>query len=311
MAVVLFLCLFTTFFLFLCFLSSIRSSKKNRAENTKLEPITIKQLLKKGNITLKALLVKKKKNSRQAAQLEAQLSLAGVPMKAEEFKVFQWFSVIISGGILYILTNEFFLLATGAVIGFFLPRLWLKQKQRKRIKQFNALLPGMLNSIIGSLKAGFSFLQSLQMVAEESGSPIKEEVQYVLKSLQYGTSMEDSLIQWKERMPSEDLSLLVEAILIQRQVGGNLAYLLEKIVDTNRERNKLENQIKTLTAQGRLSGLIISFLPIGLGAVIYVMNPDYIGTLFSHPIGQVMLIAGAAGQVIGFLFIRKITTIEV
>jgi tight adherence protein B len=232
-------------------------------------------------------------------------------MKAEEFKVFQWFSVIISGGILYILANEFFLLAAGAVIGFLLPKLWLRQKQRKRIKQFNALLPGMLNSIIGSLKAGFSFLQSLQMVAEESGSPIKEEVQYVLKSLQYGTSMEDSLIQWKERMPSEDLSLLVEAILIQRQVGGNLAYLLEKIVDTNRERNKLENQIRTLTAQGRLSGLIISFLPIGLGAVIYVMNSDYIGTLFSHPIGQAMLIAGAAGQVIGFLFIRKITTIEV
>lgn len=299
---------FTTCFLILLVIfSSIRSPNQ---EGEIDEPVSLKELLKKGNKRLKTLLVRKKDNKRNE-QLEQTLSLAGVPLKAEEFVVFRWFAVLISGGLFFLPSHQIVMFLIGGLLGYYLPLVWLKRKQKKRVQLFNAGMPGMLTSIIGSLKAGFSFLQSLQMVAEESDSPIKEEIGFVLKLIQYGTSMEEALIEWKKRMPSEDLDLLVEAILIQRQVGGNLAFLLEKIVDTMRARNKLENQVQTLTAQGRLSGMIIGFLPVGLGVVIYFLNPDYITPLFTHPIGQGLLIAAVISEVTGFMFIRKITTIEV
>ncbi|WP_176223876.1 type II secretion system F family protein [Thalassobacillus devorans] len=299
---------FTIFLIMLAITMRNPSDTDTHAENN---PLTFKDTLKKANQQLKLLLLRKKKTTRKKGRLELQISAAGLSMKVEEFLIFKWFAVIITGGIFHLIFNDLFLVLVGAIIGLLLPGLWLKRKQTKRLKEFNAGLPGMLTSIIGSLRAGFSFPQSLQMVGEESYSPIKEEVQHVLKAMQYGTSIEDALVDWKKRMPSDDLSLLVEAILIQRQVGGNLAYLLDKIVETTRERTKIENQIKTLTAQGRLSGIIISLLPVVLGIIIYMMNPDYIGTLFTNPIGQGMLVAAGIGGIIGFMLIRKITTIEV
>ncbi|GGD00186.1 secretion system protein [Thalassobacillus devorans] len=299
---------FTIFLIMLAITLRNQSDTDAHADNS---PLTFKDALKKANQQLKLLLLRKKKTTRNKARLEQQISAAGLSMKVEEFIIFKWFAVIIIGGIFHLIFNDIFLVLVGAIIGLILPGLWLKRKQAKRLKEFNAGLPGMLTSIIGSLRAGFSFPQSLQMVGEESYSPIKEEVQHVLKAMQYGTSIEEALVDWKKRMPSDDLSLLVEAILIQRQVGGNLAYLLDKIVETTRERTKIENQIKTLTAQGRLSGIIISLLPVVLGIIIYMMNPDYIGTLFTNPIGQGMLVAAGIGGIIGFMLIRKITTIEV
>ncbi|SDW95431.1 tight adherence protein B [Marinococcus luteus] len=275
------------------------------------KPLSLKGYLREANGKLKLLLIRKKKPTRKKEQLEQQLSAAGVPMKAEEFRVFRWFAVIISAGLFYLITNLIGTLAIGGVIGYVIPSVWLKKKQSKRLQQFNQMLPDMLTTIIGSLRAGHSFQQSLKMVSEESDPPIKEEVYLVLKEIQYGSTMEEALNNWKRRMPSGDLELLVEALLIQRQVGGNLAYLLDKIVETTREREKIANQVKTLTAQGRLSGIIISLLPVGLGAVIYVINPEYITTLFIEPIGRIMLAVAAIGGVIGFILVRKITTIEV
>jgi tight adherence protein B len=129
--------------------------------------------------------------------------------------------------------------------------------------------------------------------------------------MQYGSHMEDALHQLKERMPSEDLELMIQAILIQRQIGGNLATVLETIVQTIRDRNKIQRQVQTLTAQGRLSGTVIGLLPIVLGMLIYLIQPAYIGTLFHHPIGILMMICGMVSGIIGFMLIRKLTTIEV
>ncbi|GGF28741.1 secretion system protein [Halobacillus andaensis] len=301
---------FLTIFLSLLALASMRQAAVEEGEAA-APPLTFKEFLRQSNQRLKMILIRKKKPTKKRNALEEELSGAGLTMKPEEFIVFQWIASIIGGGLLHLVLQNMLMMTAGAIIGFLIPKILLKSKRRKRIKQFNAGLPGMITSIIGSLRAGFSFPQSLQMISEESYSPIKEEVQLVLKSMQYGTSLEEALLEWKKRLPSEDLSLLVEAILIQRQVGGNLAYLLDKIVETTRERAKIENQIKTLTAQGRLSGMIISLLPIGLGGIIYVMNPEYILTLFTNPIGQAMLAAALIGGVIGFILIRKITTIEV
>ncbi|MCD2137990.1 type II secretion system F family protein [Salinicoccus halitifaciens] len=298
---------FMTFFLIFMAVSAARTPEGVQSE----EPFSLKGGLRKGNTALKNLLVKRGKKSRKRERLESELTAAGVLMKVEEFTAFRVMAFIIAGGIIYMISNDFILSLLGALFGYFVPRILLERKKRNRIKQFNEALPGMITSISGSLRAGFSLLQALQMVEEESYSPMKEEVQHVLKTLQYGTRLEDALQDWKRRMPSAELDMLVESIMIQRQVGGNLVYLLDKILETIRERTRIENQLRTLTAQGKLSGLIIGLLPLVVGILLYIINPDYMSLLVTEPIGRMLLAGALVSEVIGFIFIRKMTMIEV
>jgi tight adherence protein B len=251
--------------------------------------------------------LKREKNNK----LETNLAQAGLPLKPEEYLLFQWIITAFASGFFFLITGEWFFIPIGGTIGFFLPKWYLRKKQRERVSKFNEGLADMITTIVGSLRAGFSFPQALKSVAEEASSPIKEEMEYVLKEMQYGKSLENALNDLKERMPSEDLDLMIQAILIQRQVGGNLATVLDKIVETIRDRTKIQRQISTLTAQGRLSGYVIALLPVILGFVLYLIQPKYIGTLFHSPIGIAMLVAGFISGMIGFIMIKKITTIEV
>lgn len=257
--------------------------------------------------TVRDRVLTKKKSER----LETALARAGVQIKPEEYVMFQWISTFLAGGLLYLLSGQLFMLLPGAVFGFVLPRWMLSRKRQKRVAEFNEGLLDMLTTIIGSLRAGFSFAQALKTVVDESEGPIRDEAEVVMKEMQYGSSMEDALNEWKERMPSEDLDLMIQAILIQKQIGGNLAVILETIVQTIRDRGRIQRQVTTLTAQGRLSGVIIGLLPFALGLVIYVIEPEYIGTLFTHSIGRIMVGAGLVSAGIGFYFINKITKIEV
>ncbi|HET7626837.1 MAG TPA: type II secretion system F family protein [Bacillales bacterium] len=250
-------------------------------------------------------------NKRHNAKLEKMLSRSGIPLKPEEYVLFRWMAVLLGGGIFYLLAGNWILLITGAFAGWMMPKWWLKKKQRDRLTAFNEQLPDMLTTIIGSLRAGFSFSQALMTVIEEADPPMKDEIKTLLKEIQYGNSMESALGELKDRMPSEDLELMIQAILIQRQVGGNLAEVLDKIVQTIRDRNRIQRNILTLTAQGRLSGLIIGLMPVILGFVLYLIQPQYIGALFTNPIGIVMVAAGAVSCTVGFLMIRKLTKIEV
>ncbi|MFE8699612.1 type II secretion system F family protein [Cytobacillus sp. FJAT-54145] len=249
----------------------------------------------------------KDKNSK----LEMMLNRAGLELRPEEYVLFQWISIALTAGLLYLASDNFFLLMIGGIIGYLLPRMFVKIKQKERMTKFNENLPDMLSTVVGSLRAGFSFPQALKTVVEEAHSPIKEEMEIVLREMQYGSSVEDSLYNLKERMPSEDLDLMIQAILIQRQVGGNLATVLEKIVETIRDRTKIQRQVVTLTAQGRLSGIVIGLLPPALALFIYLIEPSYISTLFSHPVGIALVTVGFISGIIGFLLIRKLTTIEV
>lgn len=249
----------------------------------------------------------KEKNSK----LETLLRRSGLPLKPEEYILFKWLAAGISGFLLLLVSGNIILMIPGFLVGLLFPRWYVKKKIKERVVKFNDGLPDMISTIVGSLRAGFSFQQALKAVAEEAGSPIKEEMESVLKEMQYGASLEDSLNDLKNRMPSEDLDLMIQAILIQRQVGGNLATVLDKIVQTIRERTKIHRQISSLTAQGRLSGIVIGLLPIILAFVLYLIEPEYIGTLFNHPIGIALTAAGLVSGTIGFLLIRKITTVEV
>jgi tight adherence protein B len=257
--------------------------------------------------TVKKYLAKKDKT----AHIETLLSQAGVPLKPEEYIMFKWISIALGAGILNLIVGNLIVIPLGAYIGSVIPKMILKRRQRVRLKKFNDALPEMISTIVGALRAGFSFPQALKSVAEESSSPMKEEMEWVLKEMQYGVTIEDSLNKLKEQMPSEDLNLMVQAILIQRQVGGNLATVLDQIANTIRERIKIQGQIKTLTAQGRLSGMVVALLPVILGGLLFVIEPDYITVLFTNTIGLILLCVAVVSCVIGFIFIRKITAIEV
>lgn len=243
--------------------------------------------------------------------LEMTLHRSGLPLKPEEFVMFQWISVIFFALFFYLIKASIIMLFIGGVVGYIIPKLIVKSRQKKRLQQFNDYLPEMISTVVNALRAGFSFFQALRNVMEESPSPAKEELEIVLQEMQYGATVEESLNRMKERMPSNDLDLMIQAILIQRQVGGNLAVVLEKIVHTIRERIKIQGQIKTLTAQGKLSGMVVALLPVGLSGMLFLVNPTYIMTLFTNPIGLGLLAVGGMSMILGFFFIMKITSIEV
>jgi tight adherence protein B len=250
-------------------------------------------------------------SKKRGSRLSVWLARAGVPMRPEEYVMFQWICAALAGGLLLLFTMNKALLVLGLIGGYFVPRIWVSRKEKERMASFEDSLQDMITTLIGSLRAGFSFLQALKTVSDEAGSPMKEETETVLREMQYGATLEEALGRWKERMPSEDLDLMIQAILIQRQVGGNLAVVLEAIVQTIRDRNKIQRQVKTLTAQGRLSGIVIGLLPIVLGILLYLISPDYIGVLFHNTVGLIMLVCGGFLAVMGLVFIRKLTKVEV
>lgn len=239
------------------------------------------------------------------------LASAGVTMKPEEFLMAKVFFAVFGGFLFYLVFGFAITAPAGMILGYFIPEIWLGSKKKKRVEKFNDALADMITTIIGSLRAGYSFSQALKTVGEESESPTKEEIQTLLNELNYGISMEDALENLKNRMPSTDLELMIHSVLIQRQIGGNLSIILEVIVNTIRERKKLERQVKTLTAQGRLSGRIIAALPLILGVAFFLINRNYMMEFFTNIYGQVALGFGVLLTVLGFIVINRITKIEV
>ncbi|MFD1735262.1 type II secretion system F family protein [Bacillus salitolerans] len=313
------LVMFSSFLFFIAILQIIFLSN-SRLEKRMKHYLSIqeKKLLdrKKFNLLVQLQLTKQKIRKQVLSKdnnhrLQTEIDRAGLPLKPEEYVMFQWIITAFSGGLLLLISGNIVFLLIGGVLGFFAPKMYLKRLQKKRIVAFNESLADMITTVVGSLRAGFSFPQALKTVVEEAHSPIKEEMETVLREMQYGSSIDEALHALKERMPSEDLDLMIQAIVIQRQVGGNLATVLDKIVETIRDRTKIQRQIVTLTAQGRLSGIVIGLLPIILACILYLIEPNYIGTLFTNPIGLIMLGAGLVSGTIGFICIKKLTTIEV
>lgn len=277
-------------------------NKKSRKERIKMYSSSLKRMNE---------VVRDKLSNIDQEKIDQMLKSAGVKLNPEEYIMLKWFYTAIGAGLFYFISGSVFFLIPGGILGYVMPNVWLKRRIRTRIQRFNEGLPDMITTIVGSLRSGYSFSQALKTVAEECESPIKEEVTLMLKEMNYGITMEDALYNLSTRMPSNDLEMMIQTVLIQRQVGGNLASVLEIIVKTIRDRNKIQRQVQTLTAQGRLSGRVIGALPIVLGTVIYLINPDYINTLFTNPLGIIIMSVGAVSGITGFILINKLTKIEV
>ncbi|HEU4328185.1 MAG TPA: type II secretion system F family protein [Roseiflexaceae bacterium] len=203
----------------------------------------------------------------------------------------------------------------GALVLSFGPDFYVGFAAKRRIKAFNNQLGDAISMLANSLRSGYSFLQSMELVSREAPIPTSNEFRRVVQEVGLGLSTETALDNLLKRVPSDDLDLLITAVNIQHEVGGNLAQILETIGHTIRERVRIKGEIQTLTAQGRMSGYVITLLPIGLAVVITMMNPEYMSPMFKFgfppdawcclPVASLILIA------IGYFAIMKIVDIEV
>jgi tight adherence protein B len=192
-----------------------------------------------------------------------------------------------------------------------LPIVWLLVKRKKRLKKFAAQLPEALELIARALRAGHSLAAGFSLVGQEMSEPIGAEFNRTFEEQNLGKPLEEALEDLTKRVPNLDLKFFSTAIILQRQTGGDLAEILDKIGYLIRERFKIWGQVQALTGEGRLSGIVLLALPPALFAVVYRMNPDYLMLLFTDDMGKKMLVGGIVSQLLGALLIRKIVNIRV
>lgn len=240
-----------------------------------------------------------------------QLSQANILMKPEEFFFLSLAIAIILFLLIFLMTRLVFIGLVAGIIGYLLPGIYLSTKKDKRGAEINKQLPEALDLIASGLRAGLSFAQAMNLAAKDMEQPIRGEFEKVLRDNTLGKSMEDALLGLTYRTKDENIDLFVTAMIVQRQVGGNLAEVLEIISHTLRERVRLQGEIRTMTAQSRISGIVIGLLPPGLAVVLSVMNPGYMQPLFTEPLGIILLIVATVMTVMGAVILMRMSKVEV
>jgi tight adherence protein B len=256
------------------------------------------------------------------SKIRTRISRSDVKLRVSEYMLLV-LALGAGGGILayYMFDSNVMLGVIGFVVGTRVLPMYVGFAASKRIDTFNNQLGDTLNLWVNALKSGYSVLQAMETIATELPPPVSKEFERVVQEVRLGLSMEQSLDNMLRRVPSDDLDLVVTAVNIQREVGGNLAEVLDSISFTIRERVRIKGEIQTLTAQGRISGTIISLLPVALGFLLFLINPTYISELWVmeppfiipqvFPCGWLVIGIGVTMIVIGGLAIRKIVDIEI
>lgn len=222
---------------------------------------------------------------------------------------------------LFFFDGSILMAVVGFLVGLRLPRMYINYAAKRRMRAFDGQLGDTLNLWVNALRSGYSVLQAMESIATELPPPVSKEFERVVQEVRLGLGLEQALANMYRRVPSEDLDLVITAVNIQREVGGNLAEVLDTISHTIRERVRIKGEIRTLTAQGRISGWIISLLPVALGLVLSAINPGYVSELWVQegpwifepvfPCGWLVLGVGVILIGIGAAAIRKIVDIEV
>lgn len=250
-------------------------------------------------------------NEVKVRKIENELIMADLPINYEELLIIK---ILLSSTLVvlvYSISRNIYFPILFFVIIWNMPKWYIHLKKNEKVKLFDSELNEGIMIISNSLKAGYSFLQAVSVVCEETRDPFSKEFKKMLKEMSLGISEKDALINLLKRVQSDNLKLVVTAILIQKDTGGNLSEILDNIGETIREREKIKNELKTLTAQGKLSGIIVTFLPLFLGAIIYILNKEYMMLLFKTKIGLVMVISTVFSEILGFIMIRKIVNIDI
>ncbi len=246
-----------------------------------------------------------------AADLATQLARADIKLTVVEFLAATLIVMILGGGVAYLLTRQVIAAVLACVVCFFAPRWYIAFLRGRRLRAFNDQLGDTINLMVNSLRAGYSVMQAMDAVAQEMGTPISTEFGRVGQEVQLGLTLEQALSNMLRRVPSDDLDMMITAVNVQREVGGNLAEVLDSISHTIRERIRIKGEIRALTAQSRISGYMVALVPIILAVVVYLIQPDLMSLLFTERCGWIMVGAAVLGIVAGFVVIGKIVDIDV
>lgn len=251
------------------------------------------------------------KTSKAAVALQNYLSQAGIRMLAGKFLLISASLGVIVCFLVTRLLPSVALGLSALAAGAYIPFLVVQIQRTRRFHQFEALMPDAIDLLARSVRAGHAFNASLELIANEMAEPLSSEFRKVYEEQKFGLPIRDSLLNLTERVPLVDLKFFVVAVLLQRDTGGNLAEVLDKLSYIIRERFKILRQVRVYTAQGRMSMLILMALPPGMAVLMTFMAPEFIRRLVTDPIGHQLIFAGVVMQTIGFLLIRKIIHIRV
>jgi tight adherence protein B len=247
-----------------------------------------------------------------AANWQKDLERAGLTLTTREYLILRGVIGIVIAAILFMAVPVFPLIALGGLpLGWLLVSFWVKRRITSRRHKLEAQMIEMLQMIASGLRAGFGLIQALEGSADQLPAPLSIEIRRTLRDISVGSSVEDALEALNARVGSSDFDIVITAILIQRAVGGNLAEILDNVAHTMRERERIRGEIRTLTSQQRLTGYVIAGIPFGLGAMFYVVSPEFTSLLFTEELGRFMLIGALVLEAMGFLVIQKIVNIEV
>lgn len=227
--------------------------------------------------------------------------------RASKVYTFSPLGMAIAGYLFFPPDIRFLGVVVGGVIGFLVPNIYVRMLISKRKKKFDDQLIDSLMIMSSSLRGGLSLIQSVEAVVEEMPAPISQEFGAVLAENKMGVSLEEALSHQYDRMPSPSLQGVITAILLARETGGNLPQIFSRIVGTIRERKKIQENLKTLSLQGKIQGVVMSLLPIAFGVMVYSTNRNYFDIMLTSDIGRVLLIYSATSEVIGAFFIWKIS----
>jgi tight adherence protein B len=242
-----------------------------------------------------------------------ELARADLKFKVVEYYALIFISVLTVAVIAFILRPHWASLVIGGILGALIPRIYVKRQQSVRLKKFNDELSDMLNLMVNGLRAGYSTMQAMEAVSRELPAPICDEFRRVVQEMQIGISMENAMENLLRRIPSEDLDFVVTAINVQREVGGNLSEILDTISFTIRERVRIKGEISTLTAQVRMSGIVLSLIPVFLSVALWFISPDYMSSFFDRgPLCGWLAVGTIVGMIVsGYFVMQKIADIEV
>lgn len=243
-------------------------------------------------------------------KLAYSLERAGLKMKPGEFLMLRVATALVPAAAASVF-KLIWLAPILALVGFFLPRMWVNGRRRKRITQIDNQLVEALQLLSNALKAGFGMMQAIDSVATQVGGPLGEEFRQLQRDTALGLPPDEALNAMSKRAESYDLDIVVTAIQIQRTVGGNLSEILDQVAETMRERERIKGEITALTSQQRMTGYIIAALPVFIGGLFYLINADYMNPLVNTLGGRALLIAAGFMEVVGMTIIKKIVKIDV
>ena len=288
-----------------------RLEELNKKEGDRSDEVA---LVKNESLSTKARKAKKRQKSKFSENfgnaVYKELQAADIKMRPEEFLLIWILLIFLPGSLVVLFTGKTMVSIALIIAGLAGPIVYVKGKQKSRVKAFEEQLSDALMICCSCLRSGLSFTQAMETIAKDMDAPISTEFSLTIQEMNMGYSMDEALENLGRRMKSKYVELMVSAVLVQRQTGGNLSRILENIADTIKEKMKLKKQLKTATASGRMSGLIVGAMPVILLVLFTLINNDMMKVLYTEPRGFILLGVIAGLELMAFVSIKRITTVK-